>query len=48
MEERIQKLEREIAGMQELMIALVIIQPMIMQMKLRRQFPLLDEFMKKH
>lgn len=39
MEERIQKLEKQIEGMQQLLVALILLQDIVWQHRLMRAFP---------
>ena len=47
MEERIIKLEQQLQQMTKVIIAIILLQDIFTQMKLRKEFPTLDEILKK-
>jgi hypothetical protein len=48
MENRIQDLENQVKTMQEIIMALILVQDRVAQFKLRKAYPALDELMKRN
>ena len=48
MENRIQNLENQVETMQEIIMALILVQDRVAQFRLRKAYPALDEMMKRN
>jgi hypothetical protein len=48
MEDRVKNLENKVAVMQEIIMALILVQDKVAQFRLRKVYPALDEMMKRN